>query len=364
MSCGEQDARHGRSLDFQGVILENDRLEERTHGRIELALFERVGHGFLRQRVGLDHREPAAGVPIGRVRLLVVVVVGRRTPNALARHEQIVPNVGVEFVKTVHIATVVVKLHGEEGMKMKIIRRGLERPRGMVDLHEEPVRRETVDHVLHVLIGTNVVLGAVVRLLADEIFPRVARAVTRNRGLPRFFREEIDMVAGAEMRIRVTDFFDVVFHGEHGEKILVVELGMVDQNVVVAVRHNAVSVLPIKRLDLGGGHLSVRAGSVAMQICLEMVSFFCNILDFHFFSFRRRADVFIFILAETAEKSKDFLTKKSFFSYFFRFFEKTLDRRGKIVYNFKVTFGLSRGTVGRNVIGTAKGGKTEWQKSE
>ena len=282
MSRGEQNARHGRGLDFQGVILENDRPEKRARGRIELALFERVGHGFLRQRVGLDHREPAAGIPIGRVRLFVVVVVGRRTPNTLARHEQIVPNVGVEFVETVvRIATVVVKLNGEKGMKMKIIRRGLKRPRGMVDLHEEPVRRETVDHVLHVFIGANVVLGAVVRLLTDEIFPRVARAVTRNRRLPRFFREEIDMVAGAEIRVRFAGFFDVVFHGEHGEKILVVELGMVDQNIVVAVCYDVVAFLPIDLLDLGGRFRTVRKGGVTMQIRLEPIAVFGEVLDFH-----------------------------------------------------------------------------------
>ena len=59
-----------------------------------------------------------------------------------------------------------------------------------------------------------------------------------------------------------------------GKEILVGQLGMGNENVVIGVGNNGISLCRVGRLNLFGGQRAVGDGGVAMQICFVEKSIF------------------------------------------------------------------------------------------
>ena len=214
--------------------------------------------------------------------MLVVVVVGRNAENLLAGREQVVPDARVELVKSVGRKTaVVVKFNGEKAMKRQIIVYILHRPDGMIYLREKSRVNETVYHILYIFIGSDVLFVADMFLHTLEFFAYARRGVAGSYVLMRLFRVEIYVEAGTDMVIFRTVALYIVLGRYHREKVLVAEFGVVEQEVVIAVRDDAVTLFLIYFFKFRGGKFAVRPGAVAVKICLKMICGFGYVLFSH-----------------------------------------------------------------------------------
>ena len=92
---------------------------------------------------------------------------------------------------------------------------------------------------------------------------------------------EIDVIAGAEGAASFGLFVHVDLNRGQRQELLVIKLRMIDQHVVIAVRHNRIASRLIDILDLFRGKITVGIGGMTMQIGTVEISALGNDIVFH-----------------------------------------------------------------------------------
>ena len=297
LACGENgvaavrgvaDPCGGRAFDVHFLAFRPQFVNFGTCRSVEVALFERVHDGAVFELIGFDHDKAAAAVP-ARMTLgeAVVVIVRRDAEYLIAAAEHFVVGVLVEFGESADDAAVVVNFHGENALYRAVVVKVLLRPRGVVVAREESLFARLLYHIADVPVISLKVGSADVFLRGAQIgviFAYVFRIETRDRRVVRVFGIKADVRAGGVVPSSVVrHVVDVHFVARYRHEVFVVEVGVVDQDVVVGKRYYRIAVALIDLFELLDGVRSVGQHAVAVHIRLVKISVFGEQPVFHFF---------------------------------------------------------------------------------
>jgi len=253
--------------DVKLSVLYPQLVDQRTGGCVKVALLQGGSDSPVRQFVGFDHGEATAGM--GK---LVVIVTGYRIdPAAIA--EQVVVDPGVVIFVATGQTAVVDDLQGVHTVVVHVLGIAFPGPGGVVVGDKKALLSGGFHHFSQTFAGVNplVVRKAFVEThfapMGFCVAAHVLAAVIAGLDQVVLFQSNQVKVAGfAVGTVRALDFVHIQLHAVQREEVFFLQLRVWNQNMMVGISHDAISVGHIVFLDLLGGHSAIGNGGVAMHI--------------------------------------------------------------------------------------------------